>query len=360
MKKFTAILTVLVAMTMGMNAQPYGGKLKTSKKIEVANEQYTLGDYYNALDWYNKALEAEPENTYVMGRVADVYLKLKDLSNAETWFAKTVESDKTGMFPNAAFHYGRVLKMNGKLDKAKAVLQNFISDSDDMTIKKLAAAELNGVKLANEMTQNSDVTVVDAGDNINSPYTDFSPVYGNENEMYYGAMVSDAVVVVDGSNSDYHAKIYRATKTDDGTWNKGTPLNSNINRPGTHNGNVALSKDGNTMYFTRSEFTSNKINSSVLYKSEKSGDSWGPASQVEGLGSYVIRHPAVGEAYGKDVLFFASDMTGGKGGYDIYYAPIEDGGLGTPVNLGEAINTVGDELTPYFSAGKLYLVLQDI
>lgn len=353
MKKLSTFVAILLSFAITMNAQPVGGKLNKAQKIKVADEQYEMGDYYNALDWYTKVLEEDKNDVTVIGRIADTHLKLRDLEEAQNWFKKLVKKDKTGIYPDAEFHYARILKMNGKLNDAKSAFENFGTESDNAVLKKLAQVELEGIQLLKSMQSDDDITVSDAGDNINSPYTDFSPVYGANGEMYYGAMPVSKVVVMDGDEPDYFAKIYTANKSGD-SWGKSTKLGSNINRPGVHTGNVALSPDGNTMYFTRTEFSSNKMTASTLYSSTKGSDGWGPAYPVEGLGDYIVKHPAVGEMFGKDVLFFVSDMAGGQGGYDIYYANIEDDRLGSATSVGKSINTVGDEVTPYYSNGILY------
>ncbi len=353
MKKLSVFIAILFGFSIAIQAQPFGGKLKKAQKLKVADEQYDIGDYYNALEWYNKVLEEDPSDVAVIGKVADVHLKLRDLDAAQDWFAKVVKKDKGNLYPDAAYHYGRILKMNGELSEAKSVLEGYIKGSNNATLRELAGVEIEGIALAQSMNADEDVTVSDAGDNINSPYTDFSPIYGANGEMFYGAMVSEEVVVMDGSSNDYFAKIYTSSKSGSG-WGEGTQLGTNINRPGVHTGNVTISADGERMYFTRSELSSNRMTASSLYMSERTANGWGPAYPVDGLGDYIVKHPAVGKAFGKEALFFVSDMAGGKGGMDIYYSTIEGDKLGSPVNVGDKINTVGDELTPSYADGVLY------
>ena len=51
-------------------------------------------------------------------------------------------------------------------------------------------------------------------------------------------------------------------------------------------------------------------------------------------------------------LLFSSNRPGTLGGMDLFYAPINrDGTFGMPVNLGSAVNTTGDEVTPQFDEG---------
>ena len=353
MKKLSTFVAILLSFAITMNAQPVGGKLNKAQKLKVANEQYEMGDYYNALDWYTKVLEEDASDVLVIGKIAETHFQLRDLKEAQKWFEKVIKKDKTKIYPDAEFHYARILKMNGEMNDAKAAFEHFGTESNNAALKQLAQVELEGIQLLKNMASNDDITTSDAGDNINSPYTDFSPVYGANGEMYYGAMSAKEVVVMNGDDQDYFAKIYTANKSGD-SWAKSSELGSNINRPGVHTGNVALSPDGNVMYFTRTEFSSNKMTASTLYSSTKGTNGWGPSYPVEGLGDYIVKHPAVGEMFGKDALFFVSDMAGGQGGYDIYYATIDGDKLGAATSIGKSINTIGDELTPYYSNGVLY------
>ncbi len=353
MKKLISSLAALMILVSVGYAQPLRN-LTPDKKLKVAEEQLAKGDYYNALEWFNDVYEDDQNNLAVIHNIAQLHYMLRDMKKAESWYRKAVRKDKKGTYPSAPFTYGRILKMNGKLDDARSQFEDIISNSDNEDMKTLAASELAGIELAEELEEDKDVTVADAGENINSPYTDFSPVYGSDGNMYYAAMVSEEVVVLDGKRTDYFAKIYTASKSGD-SFGKGTALDKSINKPGIHTGNVSFSPDGNRMYFTRTEMTSNSMASSEIFVSSKSGSGWGAAEKIDGIGGdYLVRQPAVGMMFGEEVLFFSSNRSGGQGGWDLYYSKIDGNSYGSPVNLGKTINTLGDELTPFYRDGSLY------
>lgn len=117
-----------------------------------------------------------------------------------------------------------------------------------------------------------------------------------------------------------------------------------------HEGKCSLTKDGNTMYFTRFQNDS----SGNILRSIKSGSDWG-APLLISLNSTKcrIKDPCI-TPDGKK-LFFASNAPGGLGGYDIYVSFYERGDWSTPKNLGSSVNTKGDEIAPFFhSNGRLY------
>ena len=119
------------------------------------------------------------------------------------------------------------------------------------------------------------------------------------------------------------------------------------------------------MYFSRESFfekiyekdsiTKNRYSVLHLFRAKKSGANW---DNVEGFPmnskNYSIKNPSV-SSDGK-TIYFASDMPNGYGGFDIYKASInDDGSLGEPVNLGQKVNTEGQEMFPYISDnGTLY------
>ena len=85
----------------------------------------------------------------------------------------------------------------------------------------------------------------------------------------------------------------------------------------------------------------------------KSGDTWtGQAELPYNNSSWSIGHPAVSPT--GDTLIFASDIPDkGKGKIDLYMIIRSNGVWGKLINLGENINTAGDEMFPFFHHGKV-------
>jgi outer membrane protein OmpA-like peptidoglycan-associated protein len=120
-----------------------------------------------------------------------------------------------------------------------------------------------------------------------------------------------------------------------------------------HESNAVISADGETLYFSRSnknrhEINGQKIATVGIYKAKLVNDEW---TDVEILpfcsNTYSTQHPALDEVNNR--LYFASDMPGGYGSFDIYYVDITENGFGEPVNLGGNINTPYREQFPFVS-----------
>ncbi|MBJ6367973.1 OmpA family protein [Snuella sedimenti] len=123
-----------------------------------------------------------------------------------------------------------------------------------------------------------------------------------------------------------------------------------------HEGNFCFSKDGNTLYISRSNYTNGKKEFNVqsnnnihLYKTTRVNGKWGALEKLPfNVNGFSYQHPALSPD-GKR-LYFSSDMEGGFGSFDLYYVNINvDDTYGDPVNLGEAINTSNREHFPFIS-----------
>lgn len=128
-----------------------------------------------------------------------------------------------------------------------------------------------------------------------------------------------------------------------------------------HESTVAITKDGNTMYFTRSNYykgsfktDDNGTNRLKIYKATKEDGVWDHVVELPfNSDQYSVAHPSLNAA--EDRLYFASDMEGTLGASDIYYADITSDGYGTPQNMGSSINTSGNDTFPFMSStGDLY------
>ena len=345
------LLTGMVVWSQPLNRATY------SMMIQTAEEQMEKKDYYRALEWYEKAYE-ESKNRDLVVIMADLSYMLRDYRKAERWYKRALrKSRKVKEVPEEKrFEYARSLKMNEKYEEAMQEFDRFIKHTKDPVRKELAELEKTGCEYAMVAKEDEQVTITHAGKKVNTRISEYAPFLTNDNKtLYYASLNSDEVIELEEGEQDMYAKIYKSTRSEKG-WGEGEVLGDNVNRPGYYNTNVKLSPDENKMFFNRSMTSGSVLTESKIYMSEKTGGAWGPANELAGInGDYIAKSPAVGELFGKEVLFFVSDMDGGEGGYDIYYATYKGGGqYGDPVNLGPQINTVGNEDYPFYRDGVLY------
>ncbi len=132
------------------------------------------------------------------------------------------------------------------------------------------------------------------------------------------------------------------------------PLDSDP--PETENGYkapITVTADGNTAYFSKAIYVkpeygifSKKELVHKIYRAEKRNGQWMNIQEVALCPkNYSTLHPAISEDGSR--LFFASDMPGTFGKYDIYVARVnKDGSLGIAKNLGQKVNTKKNDLYP--------------
>jgi peptidoglycan-associated lipoprotein len=360
------ILTLIfsIAIFGAAVAQPSAGRLTPKKRIALAEEQVAKFEYDNAIEQLEAAYEEDkdPEIAIFLG---DLYMQTRDYKRAVMRYRSGLRKDKAKQFVEARFNYARAIRMNqdiedieeDDIEKAKSLLEDYKTLVTDEKKIELADAELKGCEFMMSAQDVDGRTVTHAGKKVNTKYSEYSAVWDPSGDLIYYARV-----VVDEEGKDKKdetktltsVKIYTAKRTEKGLAEPEV-LGDHINT-GKYTANISISRDGNRLYFTRQDLDGNGLVSSKIYISQKSGDGWGAAEEVNGInGEYLANYPAVGELYGKEVIFFSSNMEGGQGGWDIYYATYKGAGVyGDPVSLGPKINTPGDEVTPFYQDGILY------
>lgn len=132
-------------------------------------------------------------------------------------------------------------------------------------------------------------------------------------------------------------------------------------RSNFHDGPVCFTRDNKTVFLTLNnnkdgvlKAGKNGMANLKIYEAHYAKPDWTKAKELPFNGEdYNCKHPSLSPDGTK--MFFASDMPGGQGGYDIYVVERTDFGWGTPVNLGPAINTPGQEIFPFISqSGSLF------
>ena len=311
-------------------------------------------DYKNAIDWFKKAYKESKDNDLYIP-IGDLYMRLRDYKNASRSYERLLKRDRDGSYEFLRLDYAKSLKYMGKYKDALNELRVVASTTEEDSIKNIALFEIEGLEKFDSYAQNIEAVVEFAGDNVNSGSGENSPSIYPDGTLYYSSFNRRKDIVLDGEEEDWHAKIYRASKNDEGIFEKGKPLNKRVNREGYNNAGVSFSADGKIMYFTRATLDVNEVLTSKIFYSFKNDSGWGAPSELNLVeGDFKAMHPVVGELFGNKVLFFVSDMDGGYGGLDIYYSNINGDSYSSPVNLGESINTDKDDITPFYQSGTLY------
>ena len=357
-----SILSALVLLLcLPLAAQPLAGSSNEEQLLAAADSARATYNWTVALDNYQQAYDKN-EDEALLPLIAQMNYELRDVAAAirgyTRAFRRTEVSDTTNNIHR--FYFGRVLKMDEQYDEAITTLQNFLQFNQDTVLDYLARTEIEGARMYRNVDREDGEVELELLDrSINSLWSEYSPVLSADgNTLYYAtADATEAIEFTDANNDEQYVRIFSATRNQDGEWEKPDALGREVNRPGVHSANPSLSADGRRLYYNRIAMNSNKVAEAKIYLSDVDDEGWKSGNPVSGINSddYLALQPATGELFGEEVLFFVSDMDGGYGGYDIYYATYQgEGRYGTPVNLGDTINTVGDDMTPFYFDGTLY------
>ena len=352
---------LLLAATLPALAQPLSGSSNVEQLLAAADSARVSYNWSVALDNYDKAFEIN-EDEALLPLMAEMNYKLRDVAAAIRLYNRTFRRTEAGDTTNNVhrFYYGRLLKMDEQYDEAVTYLENFLQFNQDSVLRILAQREIEGARLYSDAPRNiGEVEVQYLDRSINSVWSEYSPVLSPDgNTLYYSTVKASAPVELTGNNdADRLVQIYMVNRDEEGEWERPEVLDNEVNRVGVHTANPNVSADGRRLYYNRLALESNRVAQAKIYYSDVDDNGWRSGNPVSGINSddYLALQPATGELFGREVLFFASDMPGGFGGFDLYYATYEgDGRYTSPVNLGEKINTVGDDMTPFYFDGTLY------
>ncbi|MTI20412.1 hypothetical protein E1176_05200, partial [Fulvivirga sp. RKSG066] len=305
-----------------------------------------------AIDAYKRALSSDGiSKDEVKLKIAESYRKLNQPENAVKWYEEVMRFNYDNIDAIYILHYAEALNSQKQYADAKEWYEtyNTRAQNDGRAQKKLNT--LNNQK----QLYRNEATVSVRKTSFNSDAADFCPTVIDEGIVFVSSRESDSPLaeVFNWDKSNYlDLFIYKDGKV--------TGFDKTLNSK-FHEGPAAFYDNGNKIIFTRNNYLKGKINESKegvtklkLYASAKDADGeWAvPMPLSFNSDEYSVGHPAISPD--GNTLYFASDMPGGAGGVDIYKSQFQDGQWQTPVNLGDGVNTEGNELFPSIQNNKLY------
>ena len=323
-----------------------------SNATKKADKHFNKFQFVEAAKDYLKLATNGDGDAYVYGQLAECYYNVFKTVEAEKWYAKALETSSN---PEMIYNYSQMLKANGKYEESNTQLERFASMRP--ADQRATAFRANPNYLPKILDRGKKFNVQNLP--INSEVSDFGGTLLDGKLYITSARNSNRKTY--GWNEEPFLDIYTASVDSEGGFQTPAIIEENINTK-YHEGTVSFSPDGNTMYFSRESYyekvfqrdslTKYKISVLHLFKSVKQEDQWSEAEPLSLNGnSYSVKNPSV-SADGS-TLYFASDKTGGFGQYDIYSAPIDtDGSVGEATNMGQKLNTEGQEMFPFISSSN--------
>jgi len=363
------ILVVLTLMSVFMFAQHEQiDKLGAGRLKKLGKKALKYSDIYSAIDYLAKYCELKEGNQKIEEKLAESYKLSRDYENALIWYSKIYKYD-TEKNLIALFNKGLMMKQLALYDSAIIAFETVkkkYTAKDKKTIISLCENEIKGAKLADSLMYfplNIIITHLDS--TVNKANIDFSPAYINDSTIIYSSLRSDSLKyydILDVPKKIDYRKFYSAKLQNENWVGNNIPYEL-YNIDGSHNCNGAFSSDGYRFYFTRCETDAKSKVTCDIYACYKSQGVWSePVKLAKPINDskHNSTQPAIGYDNEKksDILYFVSDRPGGKGGLDLWYAAYDSKNktFKDPKNLGKSINTVGDEITPFYDnkAHNLY------
>ncbi|MBA3829544.1 MAG: OmpA family protein [Taibaiella sp.] len=338
-------------------------KLPYYKKLRWADNLFSAGSYFNAIDYYQQLKQEQERNPYLTYQLAECYWYSRDYVNASHYYAEAY-SLAPKLYPEAIFKEAMMLKMQGEYETAIITFRKFMSDNPKTykKLKKFAQIQIDGCTMGmNSVKDPQPVNVINAGPNVNSAYTELSPYPLGDTALLFSTMRQNSVVEIDKRKRDEYMSRFMVSRkqehvaqVDSFQW----PIrfmDGRFNKSNVHVGNGSFSPGGERFYFTRcSEEDSLKVTCKI-FVSHFDVEKWSEPEEVEGGinddGSNT--QPFVANVGKKEVLFFSSNRKlQSRGGYDIWYSIIDprNGSYRRPQNAGKQVNTEHDEITPYYDS----------
>lgn len=323
-------------------------------KLATADEQLARGEYYDASKTYRKIYnkltkrEERPLRGQVAFRMAECHRRLNQYARAAAAYQNAARYE----YPDSML-YLYMAQMQQAAGNPAAAITSYQEYLKWHPEDQLALSGLSGARMA-QAREGATRYVVRNAKLFNSRRADYSPMFlGGSLDQLYFTTTTEKVTGDHRSEITGMKKgdIWFVTKDENGQWQRPQAVEGELNTE-VDEGTPSFTPDGQTMYLSRARREPNANTGVEIYTSQRSDAKWSAPVLFEitrdTISSYA--HPAVSPD--GNWLYFSSDMPGGSGGRDIWRVNLKER-EGSLENLGEWINTPGDEMFPYVRTDSL-------
>ena len=342
--KFTAGYIFLMLVTVGMAQEP---------ALKKGENYYKVYSYNESIKKYEAVTD---KTTEINRRLAESYFNIGNMAKSEEYWARVVQAEDKSVLD--VYRYASVLSINRKYQESEEWMLEY---------NKLVSNDKRGQLWANnkgfyQKLQEDQGRFTIEPLNINTEQQDFGTSYFGDKIVFASTRQPVQVVKKEWNwNQLPYLDIYIAEKDSNLQFKTYKKFNKDINRK-YHEGPASFNEKADFMAFTRNNYSGKSSEGIVklqLFTSEFKKEKWqSPVSLSFNSDEYSIGHASLSAS--GDTMYFASDMPGGKGGVDLYRIfRNDDGKWSQPENLGDKINTEGNEMFPFIHPDGMLFYASD-
>lgn len=331
----------------------FGQSRGQGRALRAADEAFNSLQYNTAAVKYKKAYSRtrnKADKEQIIFKMAECYRLMNQNKKAEPTYKRLVKTQFAQKNPIVFLYLAQAMMINEKYEAAQEWFERYIEFTpDDLRGKN----GLESCKLAQEWLKSPTKYQFQIEKQLNSKESEFSPVYADR--LYNTLIFTSTREASTGKGTDNwtgqsFSDLYITKKDPNGKWSVPVLLETNgtVNTE-ANEGAACLNGKFNQLYFTRCLNDKGTLQGCKIMVSRRSGRNWGDPIPLElgGDSTNVFGQPALSPD--ELFLFFSSDLKGGKGGKDLWMATRKStsDNFGRPINLGDEINTTGDEMFPF-------------
>ncbi|NCC72216.1 MAG: tetratricopeptide repeat protein [Sphingobacteriia bacterium] len=357
---FFILLTIILVLSF------FGSANAQSRKAQAADDDFENLRYSLAIPKYKKAYARSKRNKVERNRIsyqmAECYRLTNQTKRAEAFYKRLTRVNYDRIEPLVLLRLADMQRANGDYEDALTNYETFLERVPD---DELGLTGLESCKLAIEWEKNPANFTIESVKKINSRENDFSPAYSDPTGRVIIFTTSRDGVV--GKDTDEwtglnFTDLFTTRQDTKDNWSQPVSIDQTeaINTP-FNEGQPSFNANFGKMYFTRCGQENLTVNGCQIYVTSKQGRGWSEPEQIDlgGDSTSVFGHPAINPS--ETMMIFASTKKGGAGGRDLWVVTRENerDQFTAPRNLGEVINTRGDELFPFLRGDSVLYFASD-
>jgi len=330
------------------------GQDQLKRYLEFAKEQYDKGDYYYALQYYQKAMDLDSNTVDIVWNIAETYRAYKDYRKAEFYYQKVYEKESSRIYPNSLLYLGLMQKQNGKYDEAletfKRCKKKYYKDKKSYRYKKAKQEVESTVWARSALRDTAELSLEQLPETVNTPNSEFG--HGIYNSvLYFSSLRADSISEAEEVyTSGYHTHLYQSDIKAN-KFQESAKIEALV-KEAMNTGNGTFSLDGNRFYFSRCTENGYNYRCKIMVAQYSVGqwtyiDSLGDIINAPGTNTTM---PCIAELDGKETLIFASDREDTEGGLDLFYSQIRNGNQYGKVRAIKSINSIENDVTPWWDS----------